>query len=112
MRKKWLILNDFDFNVAKTQILDRRAPPLEYDEFLQRILNDNPNEIIDTFATIRRPRLIKTHLPVHLLPDEVWTVKPKIIHVNVMSKMLLYLTITSSNQILLSLPFKNISSTS
>lgn len=28
-----------------------------------------------------RPRLIKTHLPAQLLPDQIWTVNPKIIYV-------------------------------
>lgn len=36
----------------------------------------------DTIATLERPRVIKTHLPVHMLPDQVWTVKPKIIYVS------------------------------
>lgn len=27
------------------------------------------------------PRLMKTHLPAHLVPKNIWTVKPKIIHV-------------------------------
>lgn len=33
-----------------------------------------------------RPRTIKTHLPVHLLPDDVWNVKPKIIYISRNSK--------------------------
>jgi hypothetical protein len=37
-------------------------------------------EVIDTFATLSRPRTIKTHLPVQLLPDDVWTKKPKMIY--------------------------------
>jgi len=28
------------------------------------------------------PRILKTHLPVQLLPDQVWTKKPKIIYVS------------------------------
>lgn len=27
------------------------------------------------------PRFIKTHLPIQLLPDQIWTIKPKIIYV-------------------------------
>jgi hypothetical protein len=27
------------------------------------------------------PRFIKTHLPIQLLPDQIWTVKPKIVYV-------------------------------
>jgi len=28
------------------------------------------------------PRILKTHLPIQLLPDQVWTKKPKIIYVS------------------------------
>jgi hypothetical protein len=27
------------------------------------------------------PRFIKTHLPAQLLPDQLWTVKPKIVYI-------------------------------
>lgn len=29
-----------------------------------------------------RPRTIKTHLPVHMLPDDVWNAKPKLIYIS------------------------------
>lgn len=32
--------------------------------------------------TIPSPRLIKSHLPAYLLPKELWTVRPKLIHMN------------------------------
>ena len=28
-----------------------------------------------------RPRIYKTHYPVQFLPDKIWTVKPKIVHI-------------------------------
>ena len=28
-----------------------------------------------------RPRLIQTHLPIQFLPDQIWTVNPKIVYV-------------------------------
>ena len=28
-----------------------------------------------------RPRIFKCHLPVQFLPDQIWTVKPKIVHI-------------------------------
>jgi hypothetical protein len=40
--------------------------------------------LLDTLETVQNaqsPRFIKSHLPVHLLPDQIWTVKPKIIYV-------------------------------
>ncbi len=38
------------------------------------------------------PRFIKTHLPIQLLPDEIWTVKPKLIYIkrNVKSVVVSY----------------------
>lgn len=37
---------------------------------------------MSTFDVISKPRTIRTHLPVQLLPDEVWNKKPKIIYVS------------------------------
>ncbi len=35
-------------------------------------------ELLESQAS---PRFIKTHLPVQLLPDQIWTVKPKLIYI-------------------------------
>jgi Sulfotransferase domain len=37
-------------------------------------------KLMNTFETLSQPRTIKTHLPVQLLPDQVWMKKPKIIY--------------------------------
>lgn len=39
-------------------------------------------KLVNIFETVPRPRTIKTHLPVQLLPDEVWLKKPKIIYIS------------------------------
>lgn len=39
-------------------------------------------KIMNTIEGLSRPRTIKTHLPVQLLPDDVWVKKPKIIYVS------------------------------
>lgn len=36
----------------------------------------------DPIPAMKRPRVFKTHLPVHMLPDQVWTEKPKIIYIS------------------------------
>lgn len=36
---------------------------------------------LDKIKNFPRPRLIKTHLPIQLLPDQIWTVNPKIVYV-------------------------------
>lgn len=48
-------------------------------EAIQMVLTGKPT---NTIPTLKRPRVIKTHLPVHLLPDQVWTVKPRLIYVS------------------------------
>ena len=73
-------MNDFDFKTATEVVLDIRFPVLEYDEDIQMFIGNEV--IIDTFALLKRPRMIKTHLPVQLLPDEVWTKKPKLIYIS------------------------------
>lgn len=35
----------------------------------------------DYFEKLERPRILKTHLPIQLLPLEIWTKKPKIIFI-------------------------------
>lgn len=37
--------------------------------------------MIELIQTMSRPRFIKSHLPLHFLPKQLWTVKPKIIFV-------------------------------
>lgn len=39
-------------------------------------------KLMNTFETLSRPRTIKTHLPVQLLPDDVWIKKPKMIYIS------------------------------
>lgn len=38
------------------------------------------NQPVSTLDALPSPRIIKSHLPVHLLPKQIWTVKPKIIY--------------------------------
>lgn len=39
------------------------------------------DSLIDIAKNLSRPRTIKSHLPMQLLPDQIWTVNPKIIYV-------------------------------
>jgi len=73
----WLILNDYDFKTAKETDLEFRSPFLEFDFYvghdfqeLQRKLNE-----------MKSPRLLKSHLPLPLLPKQLWTGKAKVIYV-------------------------------
>lgn len=49
-----------DLEKAKTVSIDDRFPYLEY-----------PTPGLDAIATIPSPRMIKTHLPLKLLPEEI-----------------------------------------
>jgi hypothetical protein len=51
-----------------------RAPEFSF-EFREKPL-------ATSFEEMTSPRTIKSHLPVQLLPDEVWTKNPKLIHIS------------------------------
>lgn len=76
----WLLVNDFNFEKAKSVITDRRFPLLESFEMIQKFYD---GKVSKTHDDLERPRTLKTHLPVQLLPDEIiWEKKPKIIHMS------------------------------
>ncbi|XP_070498085.1 sulfotransferase 1 family member D1-like isoform X2 [Chironomus tepperi] len=56
----WMLNNNLDFETALSKTLAERFP----------FIDKTP-----------RPRHIKTHLPMFLLPDKIWSVKPKIVYV-------------------------------
>ncbi|XP_063402712.1 sulfotransferase 4A1-like [Mytilus trossulus] len=64
----FLINSNMDLEKAKTVSIDDRFPYLEY-----------PSPGLDAIATIPSPRMIKTHLPLKLLPEEIR--KSKVIYV-------------------------------
>ncbi|XP_065090899.1 luciferin sulfotransferase-like [Ochlerotatus camptorhynchus] len=70
----WLICNDLNYKGARDVILDRRFPFMEIGSLIGF---DSVKEVED----MQSPRFIKTHLPVALVPDQLWTVKPKIVYV-------------------------------
>uniref|UniRef100_A0A146L5U2 Sulfotransferase 1 family member D1 n=3 Tax=Lygus hesperus TaxID=30085 RepID=A0A146L5U2_LYGHE len=75
----WLLRNNCDLEKANSTDLYTRAPFLE----LKAIIGD-VDALPDTIETADRlpsPRLIKSHLPPDLLPEEIWTVNPKIVYV-------------------------------
>lgn len=92
----WLIDHDLDYKTASTVNLTERSVFFEYDyivpqqfhtiieKYISRIFSFVTNfDIVDTISQVEqlpRPRHIKTHLPLALLPKQLWTVKPKIIY--------------------------------
>ncbi|XP_049795666.1 luciferin sulfotransferase-like [Schistocerca nitens] len=76
----WLLMNDLNFEQAKRTPLTDRFPFLELSSIITGVKKP-PVHSIDIAKNSRSPRLIKSHLPVELLPRQLWTVKPKIIYV-------------------------------
>ncbi|XP_067009621.2 luciferin sulfotransferase [Anabrus simplex] len=80
----WLILHDLDWEGARKTILIRRSPYVEFG----CLMSDDDRERMGTPDTLTNahqlpsPRFLKSHLPVELLPDQLWTKKPKIIYVS------------------------------
>lgn len=74
----WLICNDLDYETAARVNLGKRFPFMEING-----LRDLPPGV-DRFQEVlsmKSPRFIKTHLPVGFLPDQIWTVKPRVVYV-------------------------------
>lgn len=73
----WLINHELDYNTARSLKLNERSTYLEYGAIADRF----PINTINIAANSKRPRQIKSHLPLSLLPRQLWTVKPRIIYV-------------------------------
>ncbi|XP_023301671.2 sulfotransferase 1 family member D1 [Lucilia cuprina] len=73
----WLIMNDFDFEKAKSVDLTLRSPFLEFNGVVPNV----PHDTIKEANNLKSPRLLKSHLPAMLLPQQIWTKKPKVIYV-------------------------------
>uniref|UniRef100_U5EHN1 Putative sulfotransferase n=1 Tax=Corethrella appendiculata TaxID=1370023 RepID=U5EHN1_9DIPT len=72
----WLLDNNLDFAGAKETDLYKRS------RFIERCIFDVIDyDSVEFVENMPRPRHIKTHLPVALLPKQLWIVKPKIIYV-------------------------------
>nr|XP_029731851.1 sulfotransferase 1 family member D1-like [Aedes albopictus]XP_029731852.1 sulfotransferase 1 family member D1-like [Aedes albopictus] len=72
----WLICNDLDYEKARSITLDDRFPFLEIGSVIP-----GGSDSVKVVEEMESPRFIKTHLPVALMPDQFWTVKPKLVYV-------------------------------
>lgn len=79
----WLLLNGLDYRTAMDIPQTMRSPFLE----LGCLVNEahrraaNIGDTVHEVEMLQSPRCIKSHLPLQLLPEQLWTVKPKIIYV-------------------------------
>ena len=89
----WNIVNNLDFETAKSMILDKRIPFLElsglmeekhFESFTDQDKAEN-EAVVDSIEYCKkltsRPRILKTHLHVEMLPKQVNQKKPKVIYV-------------------------------
>ncbi|KAG5668782.1 hypothetical protein PVAND_016708 [Polypedilum vanderplanki] len=72
----WLINNNLDYEKALNTDLQTRFPFIE----LEGIIELPGFHTIKNCEKLQRPRHIKSHLPPFLLPNQLWTIKPKIIY--------------------------------
>ena len=89
----WNIVNNLDFETAKSKILDKRIPFLEWSSLMEgkhfenftyqdKAENENVVASIEYCKKLTsRPRILKTHLHVEMLPKQVSEKKPKVIYV-------------------------------
>ncbi|XP_062558368.1 sulfotransferase 1 family member D1-like [Armigeres subalbatus] len=74
----WLICNDLDYEKAASVKLNTRFPFLDLGGIRDLPPGLDPVKEVESIAS---PRFIKSHLPVALLPDQIWEVKPKMVYV-------------------------------
>uniref|UniRef100_A0A336K1J0 CSON012871 protein n=1 Tax=Culicoides sonorensis TaxID=179676 RepID=A0A336K1J0_CULSO len=75
----WLLNNDCDFKKAKKVSQMYRFPLLEVLAILPSQLNSQ--DLFNELSHLPSPRHFKSHLPISMLPEQLWTVKPKIVHI-------------------------------
>uniref|UniRef100_A0A453Z3M5 Sulfotransferase domain-containing protein n=1 Tax=Anopheles quadriannulatus TaxID=34691 RepID=A0A453Z3M5_ANOQN len=73
----WLINHDLDYETARNVKLNTRSTFLEFGAIADRYDVDT----IALAANRERPRQIKSHLLLPLLPRQLWTVRPRIVYV-------------------------------
>ncbi|XP_058066589.1 luciferin sulfotransferase-like [Anopheles bellator] len=73
----WLIDHELDYETARAVSINTRSVFLE----IGAIADGIPVDTVSTTAGMKRPRHIKSHLPLPLLARQLWTVKPKIVYV-------------------------------
>ena len=79
----WCLMNNLDFETSKTVELDVRTVFIEHVSILDDTSSWYSADTIQKVADMPSPRIIKTHLPFDLLPDQIRTREktPKLIHV-------------------------------
>lgn len=69
----WQLMNNLNFSAKFLT---------DADFFLERSMLTSEESDINVMDDQPSPRLVKSHFPAHLLPKDVWTIKPKLIYVH------------------------------
>ncbi|XP_013116936.2 luciferin sulfotransferase [Stomoxys calcitrans] len=72
----WLLGNDLDFATANSVDLTMRSVFME----LSALYTSMPRNTIELSKAAKSPRVLKSHLPAHLIPKQIWEKKNKIIY--------------------------------
>uniref|UniRef100_A0A182PB44 Sulfotransferase domain-containing protein n=1 Tax=Anopheles epiroticus TaxID=199890 RepID=A0A182PB44_9DIPT len=72
----WLICNNLNFEAARAESLRTRFPFLEVS-----VIHSGSMSSFERVKNTARPRFVKSHLPVSMLPKRYWAVKPKTIYI-------------------------------
>ncbi len=68
----WCVVNNYDYKKAKEEILDNRAPFLEFTCISgKEIMYANYVDTVEQVQELASPRVIKTHLSWEMLPNSV-----------------------------------------
>ncbi|XP_055851857.1 sulfotransferase 1C1-like [Episyrphus balteatus] len=71
----WLLANDFNYEEAGKTDQRERCRYVEY------VAIYPSSKSIELGNNMKSPRVLKSHLPMHMLPKGLWTVKPRIVYV-------------------------------
>lgn len=84
------LMNGIDFSTAfltkahrtleESSLMELNADNI--DDKVFRNLMEDTDGLLDERNAWPSPRLMKVHLPAHLMPKQIWTVKPKLIYVH------------------------------
>ncbi|XP_073839454.1 sulfotransferase 1B1-like [Musca autumnalis] len=72
----WLLVHNLDFETAQKVQLVHRSPFMELKGFYAGFMFDTLKAAMNSPS----PRVLKSHLPAHLIPKEIWTKRAKVVY--------------------------------
>lgn len=81
----WNIVNNLDFDTARSVSIDIRVPFVEMSGIITKAIFErlgSPKSSMKFAASLPSPRILKTHLSVKMLPEEVLKKNAKLIYVS------------------------------